>query len=966
MNVFNLGQGDLLHMQIFRNFSVHKIIASLIFTLFPLSSMAATSITAYFEEWGIYDINYHVSDIPADKLTHINYAFAKIGASGEIALYDPYAAVERYYAGDSYTQAYMGNFNQLKKLKARYPHLKVLISIGGWTLSKPFYSMAKTQAGRERFAASVLRFLQTYDFFDGVDVDWEYPVINGLDALGSPEDRDNFTLLMQALRQAIGNNYELTVAVSASKRGIDAIDYQSVHPYLNRINLMSYDLHGDWDTQTGHNSALYNNNDVFSSEFNMHSAVQNLIAAGVPKEKVVPGLAFYGRSFANVAGQGINQNFSGHGSSTGDDEGMLTYADIAANYKNKNGYKYYWDDIAKVPYLYNASRSEFISYDDPVSIKNKAQYAANNGLGGVMFWAMSNDNGELINAISEGLNTATDNSTGNTDSTGNTENNINSGGTSSSGNTTNTGDTSHTGSSSDIANSTENVDRIKRIINATTWNTFFPMANAIYSYDEFLIAVAKFPALCGDSDALCRKELATIFAHMTQETGYHDNSSSIPEWQQGLYYIREIGCEGDGGTGCGDYRSYCTVGTWVTFAYPCFSGQNYYGRGAKQLSYNFNYGLFSRFVFDDATVLLKQPDRVAQEGWLAISSAIWFYMMPQPPKPSIHDVVTGKWQPNSADLAANIQAGFGATTNIINGAMECGSGSESNQSQSRMQYYQSFSQALGIEAGDNIGCASQRAFPDNSAGAQKIYWDKAWSGEESCQLVDWQTPFLTFFKEDYARCVTYHFGTSPYACGDGIDNDGDGYIDLLDPDCSDLNDTDEANSSTDNSNTTNTGSDATNSGETTDTSGTTTGNATDTNSNNTGTVSNDNYPEWSGNSVAYALNDFVTYKSYLYKVVLAHTSAANWYPDQVWYFEQQAAIDDTDTSGNTSTNTDSTDTSSNTSTNTDSTISVWNGNATQYNLGDLISYKGFIYEVVLAHTSVPNWYPDQVWYFEQQ
>ena len=123
--------------------------------------------------------------------------------------------------------------------------------------------MASTQPGRDKFAASVLRFLQTYDFFDGVDIDWEYPVISGKNALGTYQDRDNFTRLMKAIRDAIGNSYELTVAVSASPNGIDAIDYPNVHRYLDRINLMSYDFHGSWDSQTGHNSALYNNNDCY-------------------------------------------------------------------------------------------------------------------------------------------------------------------------------------------------------------------------------------------------------------------------------------------------------------------------------------------------------------------------------------------------------------------------------------------------------------------------------------------------------------------------------------------------------------------------------------------------------------------------------------------------------------------------------------------------------------------------------
>ena len=692
---------------------------------------------------------------------------------------------------------------------------------------------------------------------------------------------------------------------------------------------MSYDFHGSWDSQTGHNSALYNNNDATSSEFNTDSAVTNLMTAGVPKEKIVPGLAFYGRSFANVAGAGTNQSFSGTGSSSYDDVGMLTYADIANNYVNKNGYQYFWDDIAKVPYLYNATKKEFISYDDPTSIQNKARYALDKGLGGVMFWSLSDDNGELVTAINSGFNT---------DPSG--DPNIGDNSTdSSSGDTTSGND-----------NPINNVERVKIIVDAAKWADLFPLANSIYSYTEFLKAVEQFPKLCGGDELTCRKELATIFAHMTQETGYHSASNRVPEWQQGLYYVREIACDGAGGTGCGDYRTSCPAGTWVSYAYPCFDGQNYYGRGAKQLSYNYNYGLFSRAIFNDATVLLKNPDRVAQEGWLAVSSAIWFYMTSQSPKPSMHDIVTGKWQANAQDTAANIQAGFGATTHVINGGIECGSGSESQQSQKRIEYYQAFSQAFGIDSSENLTCANMQAFPDEGAGAQKSYWDVSSNGEQSCQLVSWQTPFLTLYSEDYQRCVDYHLGSTPAACGDGQDNDGDGFIDLLDAGCSDIHDTDETNTTDDN---------------TGDTGNTEDGNGTDSST----------IPAWDGNAVVYQLDDLITYKGNIYKVILAHTSVSNWYPDAVWYFENQGSIgdssgNDTGTDVNDGSTTDTNDgstTDTNDSGTTDTnTIPAWSGASVSYALDDLVTFKGDIYKVILAHTSVSNWYPDAVWYFENQ
>ena len=142
-------------------------------------------IVAYFVEWGVYQRDYHVADIPAEKLTHINYAFANVSDAGECILYDSYAAIDKFYPGDSWDNGAMrGSFNQLQLLKQAHPHLKTLISVGGWTLSGKFPAVAATAQGRETFARSC-RVYATYGF-DGIDIDWEYPVSGGLTD-GTPE-----------------------------------------------------------------------------------------------------------------------------------------------------------------------------------------------------------------------------------------------------------------------------------------------------------------------------------------------------------------------------------------------------------------------------------------------------------------------------------------------------------------------------------------------------------------------------------------------------------------------------------------------------------------------------------------------------------------------------------------------------------------------------------------------------------
>src|SRR5262249_54207935 len=140
----------------------------------------AKRLVAYFTEWGVYGRKYHVTDIPADKLTHIIYAFARINEKGECALYDSYAAIDKFYPGDKWDKGFLrGNFHQLQKLKKKHPHLRTLIAVGGWTLSGPFSDVALTAKSRTTFARSCVAFLVKYGF-DGIDIDWEYPVGGGL------------------------------------------------------------------------------------------------------------------------------------------------------------------------------------------------------------------------------------------------------------------------------------------------------------------------------------------------------------------------------------------------------------------------------------------------------------------------------------------------------------------------------------------------------------------------------------------------------------------------------------------------------------------------------------------------------------------------------------------------------------------------------------------------------------------
>ncbi len=315
-----------------------------------------------------------------------------------------------------------------------------------------------------------------------------------------------------------------------------------------------------------------------------------------------------------------------------------------------------------------------------------------------------------------------------------------------------------------------NVKRLEAVVSASDWEFLFPNRTPEYTYENFLKAVGKFPAFCGDYDdgrdaeQICKTSLATMFAHFTQETGGHTAGLSIPEWRQGLVHVREMGWneEMQGG-----YNSECNPDIWQGEKYPCGTFddgafKSYFGRGAKQLSYNYNYGPFSEAMTGDATILLNNPELVA-DTWYNLASAVFFFVYPQPPKPSMLHVVDGTWVPNQNDIGNGLTKGFGVTTNIINGGVECGGSTEITQSLNRISYYQEFANHLSITipSEEVLGCANMKQFASDSSAALPIYWEEDWSWSAdsadgksyACQLVNYQTPYSAFKEGDYVECV---------------------------------------------------------------------------------------------------------------------------------------------------------------------------------------------------------------------
>jgi len=383
-------------------------------------------VVGYFPAWGIY-YDYFVKDIDPSKITHINYAFINVVNNRPVIgvternVGDAWADYQRTMSAaesvdgmaDTWGQALKGNWNQLRKLKQQNPHIKVLAALGGWTWSEGF-SDAALPENRKAFVAAcidtLIRGNLPYDagsntggtgaaagVFDGIDIDWEYPVCCGLGSNYRPEDKQNYTALLAEFRSqldVINPNLLLTIAAPGGPHNIVNHEFDQFPQYLDFINLMTYDFHGSWDSNTGHLAPMYPaSDDPFAqSGWSMDETVQTyLVQYGIPKDKLVLGLPFYGRSWTGVSpgpdGDGLYQRATGAGPGEREEPGMLNYSSIAQSYESS--YAKYYHLEAKVPWLYNGSN--FISYDDPAAISAKAQYILQQGLAGAMFWNLMSD-----------------------------------------------------------------------------------------------------------------------------------------------------------------------------------------------------------------------------------------------------------------------------------------------------------------------------------------------------------------------------------------------------------------------------------------------------------------------------------------------------------------------------------------------------------------------------------------------
>ncbi|KPM45464.1 Endochitinase B1 [Neonectria ditissima] len=338
----------------------------------------------YFTNWGVYGADYQPQQIPADKVTHLLYSFLDIASDGTVKSSDTWSDIDKHYSTDSWSDsgnnAY-GCVKQLFLLKKQNRRFKTMLSIGGWTYSSKFAPVAATSATRKQFASSAVKLLADWGF-DGIDIDWEYPV--------DSVEANNYVLLLKEIRTALDAystasslNYRfiITIATSAGPAHYNTMNLAGMDPYVDAWHLMAYDYAGSWDTLSGLQANVYKSTAVpKATPFNTDQAVADYIAKGIAPSKIVLGMPLYGRSFTNTAGLG--KPFSG----VGGDNGIYLYRDLPRpNTRTKVSTQ------AISVFSYDETKKELVTYENIATAKLKANYIKTKGLGGAVYWEASGD-----------------------------------------------------------------------------------------------------------------------------------------------------------------------------------------------------------------------------------------------------------------------------------------------------------------------------------------------------------------------------------------------------------------------------------------------------------------------------------------------------------------------------------------------------------------------------------------------
>jgi chitinase len=372
---------------------------------------------------GVYVPNWEPASATLDRLqpgsvTHALYAFLRICGPGQLPKDQAACGGKQDFllATGNTEKTYDEHFTQLKR--TRLPGLKVVASVGGWGGSDPFFHFANDAARRAVFVASAVDFLRNHPGFDGIDIDWEHPTSNGSAngvPLGAAEDGQGYADLMTDLRRALdalgaetGRRYLVTTAVNTTDAIVRKINWRGAAPALDLVFMMTYDFFGGWSATVGHHAALRDSR--AGANDSLAGAVAALTGMGVPAGKLVAGVAMYGRGFDGVQRARGQASFTG-AAKTGPfpaGDGALTYREIAALYldgkgRGKGGFRVVFDPVTQGYALWHPAGRRYMAYDDPRAVQAKGRFAREQGLAGVFAWELSQDNGDLLDAMNRGV-----------------------------------------------------------------------------------------------------------------------------------------------------------------------------------------------------------------------------------------------------------------------------------------------------------------------------------------------------------------------------------------------------------------------------------------------------------------------------------------------------------------------------------------------------------------------------------
>ncbi len=421
-------------------------------------SGSGKKVVAYFEEWGIYERDFLARDINVEQLTHINYSFFDVKANGEVELFDRWAATDKrftaaeqvsrtfaeadwlrldqdrrdaYTSGDNFTASinadgsvtvagvpmgwnapadYAGNLRQFDLIKQLHPEINLGFALGGWTLSDEFSLAVDSEADRDAFTDNIIDIFKQYDFFNTIDFDWEYPGGGGDSGNAvSVQDGVNFALTLELLKdkldmleQATGEEYEVSIATAGGYDKLSNLNLSGIDPFVDFYNVMTYDFHGGWESVTGHQAAMIDD----PAGYDIATAINQFQINDVDLSKVVLGVPTYTRAWGNVdVGDAFGLGNSG-------DARQAPGSYEAGNYDQKDlitgvsdgSFALIWDDNSKAAYVYNEDSRIWSSIETPATVAGKTAFIDDMGLGGMMFWALSNDasgDQSLISAASE-------------------------------------------------------------------------------------------------------------------------------------------------------------------------------------------------------------------------------------------------------------------------------------------------------------------------------------------------------------------------------------------------------------------------------------------------------------------------------------------------------------------------------------------------------------------------------------